>query len=414
MAAEVVVNSKAIEEQARDIERAKRALIGRLAERGYQLLREEVPYQTGNLKQGVAPPDVDYQKLEALLTVSARSAARGGEQGTVLRCRREGKEKGHAAAAAGIQLCRCSCTRTSGDQPEEWKGPADPRAHCSRGRRLSARRRADLHISKIGSGDAAESFRRESSKTPRERIGLDRGKGPGTVCVRNMNAAHIDTSGDIRNVRLEQLAFDLTSLKKTNRQFAIEISGELKDKWRKQYFSNEFRLTGIDIDAVRRRSSEFWQRYELVNRILDPDDPVYSIINAGTALSTTGDNLAFQAAAAGQGRILELIIGGEATASAVNRVSVQRAGTTITANSAITPEKFNSRSPAAAGTYGKAGTQALVGNPMLSLGFNAFGGFIRWVAAPGEEIYYVNSEIISMRSASGTSAVSSTGIFEEL
>jgi hypothetical protein len=90
-AAEVVVNAKEIEEQARDIDRAKRALIGRLAERGYQLLREEVPYQTGNLKQGVAPPDVDYQKLEALLTVSARSAARGGEQGTVYGA--DGKEK---------------------------------------------------------------------------------------------------------------------------------------------------------------------------------------------------------------------------------------------------------------------------------------------------------------------------------
>jgi hypothetical protein len=51
---------------------------------------------------------------------------------------------------------------------------------------------------------------------------------------------------------------------------------------------------------------------------------------------------------------------------------------------------------------------------MLSLAFNAFGGFVRWVAAPGEEIYYVNSEVVSMRSASGTSVVSSTIVFEEL
>jgi hypothetical protein len=176
----------------------------------------------------------------------------------------------------------------------------------------------------------------------------------------------------------------------------------------------EQRISLPDVQAVRARSTRFWQLYETINRVMDPDDPVYSIINAGAALSTTGDALTFQAAAAGQGRILELIIGGEATASAVNRVSVQRAGTSITANSAITPEKFNSRSPAAAGTYGKAGTQALVGNPMLSIAFNAFGGFIRWVAAPGEEMYFVNSEVISVRSASGTSTVSSTGIFEEL
>ena len=72
------------------------------------------------------------------------------------------------------------------------------------------------------------------------------------------------------------------------------------------------------------------------------------------------------AAAAGQGRILELIIGGEAAASAVNRVFVNRAGTSITSNTPITPEKFNSRSPVAAGTYGKAGTQALVNKAGLT------------------------------------------------
>jgi hypothetical protein len=162
------------------------------------------------------------------------------------------------------------------------------------------------------------------------------------------------------------------------------------------------------------RSHKLWTEYEKVNRDFCPDDPVFSIVNAGVALSTTADLLSTQAAAAGQNRILEIIIGGEATASAVNRVSVQRSGTTFTSNTAITPEKFNSRSPAAAGVYGKASTQALVGNPMLSLAFNAFGGFLRWVAAPGEELYGVNSEIISVRSASGISSVSGTVIFEEL
>jgi hypothetical protein len=210
------------------------------------------------------------------------------------------------------------------------------------------------------------------------------------------------------------LAENLLRLKRQDPRFAAEIATELKDKYRSRYFQVEQRISLPDVQAVRARSTRFWQLYETINRVMDPDDPVYSIINAGAALSTTGDALTFQAASAGQGRVLELIIGGEATASAVNRVSVQRAGTSITANSAITPEKFNSRSPAAAGTYGKAGTQALVGNPMLSIAFNAFGGFIRWVAAPGEEMYFVNSEVISVRSASGTSTVSSTGIFEEL
>lgn len=183
---------------------------------------------------------------------------------------------------------------------------------------------------------------------------------------------------------------------------------------RERHLLHEINNPSSSYSEAVSRSKKLWTAYEQVNRDFCPDDPVYSIVNAGTALSTTIDNLAVQATPSGQGRILEIIIGGEATASAVNRVSVQRAGTSYTANQAISPEKFNSRSPPAQGICGKAGTQALAGNPMLTLAFNAFGGLIRWVAAPGEEPYYVNSEIISMRSNSGTSLVSSTIIFEEL
>jgi hypothetical protein len=188
----------------------------------------------------------------------------------------------------------------------------------------------------------------------------------------------------------------------------------IKAELRKQEWLHELRNPSRCYAEAVDRSYRLWTQYEQVNRDLCPKDPVYSIINAGATLSTTADLLTFEAASAGQGRILELIVGGEATASAVNRLSVQRAGTSITSNTVITPEKFNTRSPAAAGIYGKAGTQALVGNPMISLAFNAFGGFVRWVAGPGEEMYYVNSEVISVRSASGTSLVSATGIFEEM
>ena len=188
----------------------------------------------------------------------------------------------------------------------------------------------------------------------------------------------------------------------------------LKLELRKQAFIHEINSPSRSVGEALERSHKLWTKYEKINRDFLPDDPVFSIIRNGVALSTTADNMTFQAAAAGQGRILEIIIGGEATSSAVNRVAIQRAGTSITGNSAITPEKFNSRSPAAAGVYGATGTQALAGNPMITIAFNAFGGFIRWVAAPGEEMYYVNSEVISVRSLSGTSTVSSTGVFEEL
>lgn len=193
-----------------------------------------------------------------------------------------------------------------------------------------------------------------------------------------------------------------------------KIADRLKLELRRRAFIQELTRNSRCFEEAMERSRKIWSEYEQVNRDYCPDDPVYAITKAGTALSTTADALTFQAASAGQGRILEIIIGGEATSSAVNRVAVNRAGTSITGNSAQTPEKFNSRSPAAAGTYGSTGTQALVGNPMQTLGFNAFGGFIRWVAVPGEEMYFVNSEVISVRSLSGTSTCSSTGIFEEL
>ena len=70
-------DTEALEQLARDMSRAKREFLGKLSERGYQLLRDEVPYETGNLKQGVAPADVDYELMQSVLAVSARSGRRG-------------------------------------------------------------------------------------------------------------------------------------------------------------------------------------------------------------------------------------------------------------------------------------------------------------------------------------------------
>jgi len=189
---------------------------------------------------------------------------------------------------------------------------------------------------------------------------------------------------------------------------------EVKTLMRRQNWMRELRSPSRCVEEARERAMKFWPKYEQVNRDFCPDDPVYSIVNAGATLSTTADLLTCKAATAGQGRILEIIIGGEATSSAVNRIGVGQLNATLASNSAITPEKFNSRSPAAAGTYGKAQTSALLAGWMLVLAFNAFGGFIRWVAAPGEEMYYVNGEVIGIRSLSRTSVVSATEKSEEL
>lgn len=89
--AEVDVDVRALEQLVKDIDAAKKLLLVRLAERGYRLLRAEVPVDTSNLRLGVARPDVDQQKGEATLTVSAHSAAKGARKATLHL--KSGKEK---------------------------------------------------------------------------------------------------------------------------------------------------------------------------------------------------------------------------------------------------------------------------------------------------------------------------------
>ena len=76
-------DTEALEQLARDMDRAKREFLGKVSERGFQVLRSEVPYETGNLKQGVAPPDVDYGRMQSMMTVSARSGRNGTRQAEV-------------------------------------------------------------------------------------------------------------------------------------------------------------------------------------------------------------------------------------------------------------------------------------------------------------------------------------------
>lgn len=163
------------------------------------------------------------------------------------------------------------------------------------------------------------------------------------------------------------------------------------------------------------RSRAFWEEYEDINRRYIPDDPVYTGTRAGVTLATTTDLWTLSSPSAGQVRVLESYIGGEATTSTVLRFAVQRStgGTTPTNQ---TPEKMNTRSPAAASTFATTwSTQpTLSGNALLFHAFNAFGGTDRWVPSPGAEIYLVNAEILSGRSASGVPVVSAHLIWEEL
>jgi hypothetical protein len=167
--------------------------------------------------------------------------------------------------------------------------------------------------------------------------------------------------------------------------------------------------------AVMEEWRDFWGRYQEVNDRRIPSDPVYTGARGNFTLSTTNDIFTYTSPAAGQARIIEFYVGGEATTSAVNRISCQRStsGTTPTNQ---TLELMSTRSPAAAGTSATTWSTfpTLSGNPWYQLGLNAFGGSDRWVSQPGAEFYLVNGEKKSWRSASGTSVVDFTYLVEEL
>jgi hypothetical protein len=188
----------------------------------------------------------------------------------------------------------------------------------------------------------------------------------------------------------------------------------IKDALRAKYKHDALLAPARSYREALDRSRAFWPKYEQVNRDYCPDDPVYSTVREGAAFSTTANHLHFKAPASGQVRVLEIMVGGEATSSAVNRFAFAQYNATLAGASAITPEKFNSRSPAAAGTYGHSNTSALLAANALSWAINAFGGFIDWKAAPGEEYWIVNGEVCGIRSLSGTSLFTSTVVFEEM
>ena len=203
----------------------------------------------------------------------------------------------------------------------------------------------------------------------------------------------------------------------------FEHAEAIKQEMRRRYA----RLTRKPdrFDDMVRRAQDFWSEYEEVNLRYVPEDPVYSKVTTGLTVATTNDIWEIGAASAGQCRIIESFAAGEATVSTVarltmNRVSSQGTGTTPTT---YTPEKFNTRSAAATSTvYGAVGAQVAWGtaqatlsaNAMVHHTYNSLGGSDRWVAQPGEEIYLVNAEFVSLRAAVAAGVTSVYVVFEEL
>ena len=144
---------------------------------------------------------------------------------------------------------------------------------------------------------------------------------------------------------------------------------------------------------------------------------------ADNALETANGHESYIAGAAPAiARVNEVMEGGEATSSTVNVMALRRHSTASATPTAKTPAKLNPSSGANVGTYHQTATTqptTSTGTHVLNLSLNVFGGIVRWVAAPGQEIYLVggstgNNEL-GLSAVSGTpGALSSHLIVEEL
>jgi hypothetical protein len=135
--------------------------------------------------------------------------------------------------------------------------------------------------------------------------------------------------------------------------------------------------------------------------------------------SLTDDNWNLRAGAAKSGKILEVWFGGQATTSTGMQTRVARASGQTGSATAGNVEKLH---PNAAGNGMGFATTFATTQPTLEAGnlfatsWNAHGGVVRWLAAPGEEFVLIGAATeltIACRNSVGT-AVSDYGcVWEE-
>lgn len=118
---------------------------------------------------------------------------------------------------------------------------------------------------------------------------------------------------------------------------------------------------------------------------------------ADASAMTSGTYLALQGGAATQrNSILEVYAGGQATSSAPQYLLFARdstVGATLSGGrqAALDASNLGVTSPPVGFTTATTPPQRSATLSLLNLTFNAFGGIVRWVAAPGEEIFSVGN-----------------------
>lgn len=160
----------------------------------------------------------------------------------------------------------------------------------------------------------------------------------------------------------------------------------------------------------------------------------YSAGVSSIVFAATADNVAYTAnghltvesrtANADFCRIVEVYIGGEATSSVASAMAVRRATTAAATPTNRQPAPYNPSSQAAvfdflitATTQPTPAVNTTVEH-LLNLGMNLFGGIVRWVAAPDEEIWFygtaTNNNSIGLSPVTGAGTASAHYVVEEM
>lgn len=145
--------------------------------------------------------------------------------------------------------------------------------------------------------------------------------------------------------------------------------------------------------------------------------PIYTVSRGSTALSTTNDLVTLVGATGRAYRLLYVVIGGLATASAANVVLMQRSTGGTTGGGGITPAPSEPSSPAAGFSAFTtwAAQPTLTANTVLHrFAVNANGGLHPVYFVPPMEVKWRGTEQVSFRSETGTSNVTITIVIEEI
>lgn len=145
----------------------------------------------------------------------------------------------------------------------------------------------------------------------------------------------------------------------------------------------------------------------------------YGAYKRSVAQSTTVDWWTLTAGASKSGRIQEFSWGGEITTSQQMCTRVARSDSQTGTTTAITNAKLHPNSPTSgmvvASTFATTQPTLQTGD-LFALSWNAHGGVVRWLAAPGEEFVLIGATVeinISCRGTVGTQTATSGLIWIE-